>query len=86
MCLKGDTGEIVWQERIGGNHSASPVAAENRIYVVSDEGVTTVFETGPKFTILARNPLGERVQASLAVSAQHLFLRTAGNLYCIGVQ
>ena len=86
MCLKGDTGEIVWQERIGGNHSASPVAAEGRIYVVSDEGVTTVFETGPKFTILARNPLGERVQASLAVSAQHLFLRTAGNLYCIGVQ
>jgi outer membrane protein assembly factor BamB len=84
MCLKAETGEIVWQERIGGNHSASPLGADGRIYQVSDEGETTVLAAGPRFQVLARNPVGEQVQASLAVSERHLFLRAVGNLYCVG--
>ena len=84
MCLKAETGEIVWQERVGGNHSASPVSAEGRIYFLSDEGEATVIEAGPKFNVLARNALREKVQASIAISDKHLFIRTAGNLYCIG--
>ena len=86
MCLKAESGEIVWQERVGGNHSASPVSAEGRIYFLSDEGETTVIQAGPRFEVLARNPLGERTQASIALSGQHLFIRTAGNLYCIGAK
>lgn len=45
---------------------------------------TTVIAAGPEFKVLARNPLGEKVQASLAISQQRLFIRTADNLYCIG--
>jgi outer membrane protein assembly factor BamB len=84
MCLKGDTGEIVWQERLTGSFSASPVAAENHIYFTSDEGETTVIEAGPQWKVLASNPLSEKVQASIAVSRKHLFIRTATRLYCIG--
>ena len=84
MCLHAATGEIVWQERVGGNHSASPVATEARIYFLSDEGVTTVIETGPKFQVLARNPLDEKVQASMAVSNGQSFIRTETHLYCLG--
>jgi outer membrane protein assembly factor BamB len=84
MCLKVESGEIVWQERVGGGFAASPVAAEGRIYLLADDGETTVIEAGPKFAVLARNPLGEKAQASLAISGQHLFLRAAGNLYSIG--
>jgi outer membrane protein assembly factor BamB len=84
MCLRGDTGEIVWQERVGGSHSASPVSAEGHIYFLSDEGETTVIEASLQFKVLARNALKEKVQASMAVSQRHLFIRTAGNLYCIG--
>ncbi len=83
-CLKADTGELVWQERVGGNFSASPVAAEGRIYFLSDNGETTVIAAGPEFKVLAKNPLGGKVQASLAISQQRLFIRTADNLYCIG--
>ena len=68
MCLQADTGEIVWQERVGGTHSASPVGADNRIYLLSDEGESVVLEASPQFKILARNPLQEKVQASMAVS------------------
>ena len=83
-CLKADTGELIWQERVGGNFSASPVAAEGRIYFMSDSGETTVIAAGPEFKVLAKNPLGEKVQASMAISQQRIFIRTAGNLYCFG--
>jgi outer membrane protein assembly factor BamB len=85
-CLKADTGELVWQERVGGNFSASPVAAAGRIYFLGDNGETTVIAAGPEFKVLAKNPLGEKVQASLAISQQRLFVRTADNLFCLGTK
>ena len=85
-CLKAATGEIVWQERLGGSFSASPVTAEGRIYFVSDEGETTVIEAGPAFKVLAKNPLGEKVQASIAISQGQLFIRTEKSLFCIGAK
>ena len=83
-CLKAATGEIVWQERLGGNFSASPVSAEGRVYFVSDEGETIVIAVGPEFKVLARNPLGEKVQASPAISQGQIFIRTEKQLFCIG--
>ena len=83
-CLRADTGESVWRERVGGNFSASPVLADGRLYLLSDEGVTTVIEAGPEFKVLARNSLGEKAQASMAISGGRIFIRTAGNLFCIG--
>jgi outer membrane protein assembly factor BamB len=83
-CMKAATGEVVWQERIRGNYSASPVFAENRVYFLADDGTTTVVEAGPKFKVLAENPLGEKVQASMAVSHGQCFIRSTRNLYCIG--
>jgi outer membrane protein assembly factor BamB len=84
VCLKEDTGEAVWQERLGGNYSASPVAAEGRIYFVGDNGETTVIEAGPEFKVLAKNPLGEKVQASMAISQGRLFIRTEHHILCVG--
>lgn len=83
-CLKSESGEIVWQERVGGNFSASPVATEGRIYLVGDNGETTVLAAAPEFKVLAKNPLGEKVQASPAIARGHLFIRTEKNLFCIG--
>ncbi len=86
ICLKTATGEIVWQERVGGNFSASPVAAAGRIYFVGDNGETTVIESGPEFKVLAKNPLGEKLQASPAISQGQIFIRTEKNLFCIGAK
>jgi outer membrane protein assembly factor BamB len=85
-CMKADSGEIVWQERIGGNFSASPVGMEGRICFVGDDGEATVISAGPKFTVLAKNPLGEKVQASPAISQGHIFIRTENNLFSIGTR
>lgn len=83
-CFKGDTGEIVYSERVGGNHSASPVHADGHLYFLSEAGETTVVTDGPNFRIVARNPMSEKCQASLAIARGNLFLRTERNLYCIG--
>jgi outer membrane protein assembly factor BamB len=83
-CMNAGTGELVWQERVGGNFSASPVTAAGRIYFTGDNGETTVIEVGPAFKVLAKNPLGEKVQASLAIAHGHVFIRTEKHLFCIG--
>lgn len=83
-CLKASTGELIWQERVGGNMSATPFAAPGRIYFVDDNGLTTVVEAGPQFRVLSKNPLGEKVQASLAASHGQIFIRTETSLVCIG--
>ena len=82
-CMKADTSELMWQERVGGSFSATPLAAEGRICFLGDNGETTVIEAGPEFKALAKNPLGEKVQASMAVSQGQLFIRTETNLFCI---
>lgn len=83
-CFAADTGAIVWQERVGGNFSASPIAADGRLYFLSDEGVTTVLRAGPKFEVLATNPLGEKLQASMAAANGRILIRTTSHLWCIG--
>lgn len=82
-CLNAKTGDLIWQERIGGNYSASPILAENRIYFFSEEGKSTVIEASSKFKVLSENQLNDGFMASPAVSGKALFLRTKTNLYRI---
>ncbi len=85
-CLVAATGEIVWQERLDGNFTASPVTAEGRIYLVADHGETTVLAAGPEFKVLAKNPIGEKVQATPAISQGRIFIRTEKHLFAIGAK
>ncbi len=84
QCLKAESGEIVWTGRVGGNHSASPVYADGRIYFLAEDGETTVIKAGPDFEIVAKSPLGDQTQASPAISRGRIFIRTEEGLYCIG--
>ena len=83
-CLDAATGELKWEERIGNSFSASPVAADGRVYFLSEEGETTVVAAKGEFTLIARNSLKGPCQASIAVSEGQLFIRTGDRLYCIG--
>lgn len=82
-CLDAKTGAEIWQERLGGNVSASPVFAGNRIYVQTEEGVGVVVKPGRSFEKLASNPLGERTLASYAVEEGAIYIRTAQHLFKI---
>ncbi len=83
-CLEAATGKQIWSERLGGNFSASPVLAENRIYAVNEAGTTFVFEIGRTFKLLAKNELNERSLASPALIDGAIFIRTESQLWRIG--
>lgn len=83
-CWEAKTGTVVWNERVGGNYSASPIAADGRLYFCSEEGKTVVVSTGREFKKLAENTLADGFMASPAVSGKALFLRTKSALYRVG--
>ncbi|HAB16577.1 MAG TPA: serine/threonine protein kinase [Verrucomicrobiales bacterium] len=83
-CADAQTGKVHWNERLSGDFSASPVAAEGRIYFQSEDGIGIVVKASPKFEVLARNDLSERSLSSYAVTDGGLFIRTQGHLYRIG--
>lgn len=80
-CLVAQTGEKVWQDRVGGNYSASPLYADGCIYFLSEEGKVTVIAAGPEFQVLAENQLDDGIVASPAVAGRSLLIRTTTHLY-----
>jgi outer membrane protein assembly factor BamB len=82
-CLDVKTGKPHWQERIGGNHSASPIYVDRRIYFLSEEGVATVIAPGTTFQKLAVNELDGATLASMAVGHESMFIRSLTHLYRI---
>jgi outer membrane protein assembly factor BamB len=82
-CVATLTGEMVWNERLGGTFSASPILIDGKVYAVSEDGVVTVFNAATKFERLARNELDEGVIATPAVADNRLFIRGKTHLYCI---
>ena len=83
-CADMKTGERVWQTRLDGVFFASPVAADGKIYFLSQTGETVVVKAGRVPQILARNDIGERLVASPAVSDGQIFLRGDARLFAIG--
>lgn len=83
-CADAKTGETIWKQRIGGNFSASPIAADGRLYFFDEGSTTTVIEPAREPKVLAVNKFaGEESLASPAVAGQSLFIRTKGYLYRI---
>ena len=85
-CLDARTGaEVYGQQRIKpGTYSGSPVLADGKIYITNEDGLTTVVQAGPKFEVLAENPLNDYVLSSPAISDGRIFIRTGHHLYAIG--
>lgn len=82
-CVDARTGQELWRARLGGNHSASPIYADGKIYFLSEEGETVVIAPGRKLNHLATNQLDGPTLASMAVSSGSLFIRSATHLYRI---
>jgi outer membrane protein assembly factor BamB len=82
-CWNARTGEAIWSERLGGNFSASPLAAGSRLYCFNETGKCVVVSTEGAFAKLAENQLAAGCLASPAVSGNALFVRTKTHLYRI---
>jgi len=85
-CLDIATGRPVYERKRlpRGHYSASPLLADVKLYVTSEDARTTVLSAGPEFRILSENQLDDGYTlSSIAVAGRELFIRTAGHIYCI---
>ncbi|HEX2444800.1 MAG TPA: PQQ-binding-like beta-propeller repeat protein [Vicinamibacterales bacterium] len=82
-CIDAKTGERVWQERIDGVFTASPVAGEGRIYLFSEPGETIVMRAARKPEVLARNHIDARLLASPAFSNGWIFFRSDDQIVAV---
>jgi len=83
-CLDAKTGTPLWTERLGGNFAASFLASGNTLYAFEDNGKTILFAAEDAFRELGRNHLTGKVQATPAVEAGCLFVRTDTRLVKVG--
>jgi outer membrane protein assembly factor BamB len=82
-CVDVETGEQVWQERISGKFSASPIYASGRLYFFDQDGEGHVIQAGRLYKKLATNKLDDGCMASPAVAGNAMFVRTKTHLYRI---
>ena len=64
--------------------SASPVAADGKIYLAGEDGVVFVLQAGAELKLLATNPLGEPLMATPALSGGTMYLRGSRHLFAVG--
>jgi len=86
-CYELRAGTEVYRQRLkhqGGGFSASPVAADGRIYMPSEDGDIFVVKAGKDFGLLATNPMGERLMATPALSGGRMFVRGEHTVFAIG--
>src|SRR5262249_33563198 len=70
----------------GARFFSSPVAADGKIFCASQTGSLIVVKPGDKFQILGSSQLDSQINATPAIAANHLFVRTEKSLYCIGAK
>ena len=86
-AYRAETGEQLSQIRLsaaGASFSASPVAADGRLYIASETGEVYVLEAGPEPKLLSTIPMNETVMATPAISGGQMVLRTLGHVYGLG--
>jgi len=77
------TGELVYQERLPSSFSASPVAADGKVFLASQDGDVFVVKAGRKFELLATNAIGQPLMATPALSDGMVILRADNHIYAI---
>jgi outer membrane protein assembly factor BamB len=86
FCRVAKTGELVYSGRLGapGYYYSSPVAADNKVYIASEEGVVSVLDAGAELKILATNKLDGAILATPALADGNIYVRTENHLYAFG--
>lgn len=81
------TGKEIYRQRlplVGSGYSASPVAADGKIYLSNEDGEMLVVEAGPEFKLVATNSMGEMLMATPALSEGVMYVRALSTLFAIG--
>ena len=82
-CAEAQTGKLVWQLRLKGPFSSSPVASGGRLYLFNEEGTAFVVQLGETGKIVSENKLGETILCTPAIADGALYVRSDHHLWKI---
>ncbi len=85
-CVDARTGQVHWQQRIGGTYYASPVSTGTHIYCASTQGDVVVLAATAEFKEVGKSPLGEGTHATPAIARGQMFFRTFSHLMSLGTK
>lgn len=77
------TGALVYQQRLPSSFSASPVAADGRLYLASEDGDVFVVKAGRQYELLSKNVMGQPLMATPAISQGMLIVRGESAVYAL---
>ena len=83
-CYDASEGKLLWDERLDGTYWASPILAGSTVYVFGEDGKALLFELASEYKANGIGDIGEAIYATPAFCDSHIYIRTKGNLYCIG--
>ena len=78
------TGERIYQQRLPSSFSASPVAADGRLYLASEDGDVFVVKAGRQYELLAKNTMGQPLMGTPAISQGMIIVRGENAIYALG--
>ena len=89
-CYDAKTGKELGKQRLSGNFSASPIAADGLIYMPAEDGTVYVVRPGDTMEVVARNTVepgeGEIFRASITPVDGKVLIRSSRALYCVGAK
>jgi outer membrane protein assembly factor BamB len=86
-CYELETGRELYRQRLphqGSGFSGSPLAADGVLYLPGEDGDVFAVRAGPEFELLSRNPFGELLMSSPALSDGVMYVRTHHHLFAVG--
>lgn len=83
-CGNVADGKQIWDLRVPGPQSASPIYGDGKLYLVSEDGKITVVKVGDKPEIISNTELKETILATPAVADGSIYVRSDKHLWCFG--
>ena len=83
-CLAAASGEALWQRRLRGRFSASPLVIGDTLLLLNENGVSYLLRSGPEFEVIGEFDLGETTLATPAILDGRIYFRTEGHVLCVG--
>jgi outer membrane protein assembly factor BamB len=82
-CYNAVKGDTLWTHYFQEPFYASPIIADEKVYLLDRSGIMHIVKAGTPFTLVAESSLGEPADCSPAFSDKKIYIRGKKFLYCI---
>ena len=82
-CYNAMKGDTLWTRYVMDQFYASPVIADEKVYMLDRSGTMHILKAGSQYELLAESPIGEPADCTPAFSDKKIYIRGINNLFCI---